>query len=48
MSRVALITSLEVFLTMGLSLLFLGERLPPRVAAAGAIGFAGAALLVWP
>jgi drug/metabolite transporter (DMT)-like permease len=48
MSRVALITSLEVFLTMGLSLLVLGERLPPRVAAAAAIGFAGAALLAWP
>lgn len=45
MSRVALIVSLEVFGTMVLSVLFLGERLPARVAAAAVLGFAGAALL---
>lgn len=45
MSRVALIVSLEVFVTMVLSVLFLGERLPARQAAAAALGFAGAALL---
>lgn len=45
MSRVALIVSLEVFGTMMLSVVLLGERLPGRVAVAATIGFAGAALL---
>lgn len=45
MSEVALIVSLEVFGTMVLSVLVLGERLQPRVAAAAGVGFAGAALL---
>lgn len=45
MSRVALIVSLEVFGTMLLSVLFLGERLPRLVAVAATVGFAGAALL---
>lgn len=48
MSRVALIVSLEVFVTMALSVLFLGERLQPRVATAASLGFVGAALLAMP
>ena len=46
MSKVALVTSMEVFFTIGLSLLFLAERLSWRVALAALLGFAGTALLV--
>ena len=46
MSKVALVTSMEVFLTIGLALLFLAERLSWRVALAALLGFAGTALLV--
>ena len=46
MSRVALITSMEVFITIALSLAFFGERLSARVAIAALLGFAGTALLV--
>lgn len=46
MSRVALVISMEVFVTIGLSVLFFGERLTPRVAAAALLGFAGTAWLV--
>jgi drug/metabolite transporter (DMT)-like permease len=46
MSKVALVSSMEVFLTIGLSMLFAGERLSPRVALAAVLGFAGTALLV--
>ena len=47
-SRVALLVSLEVFITIFLSALFLRrqERLTRAVAAAAALGFAGAALVV--
>ena len=50
MSTVALVVSMEVFITVGLSLLFLGEKLSPRVALAALLGIAGTALLVgiWP
>ena len=46
MSRVALITSMEVFITIALSLAFFGERLSARVAIAALLGFAGTVLLV--
>lgn len=46
MSRVALITSMEIFATIGLSLAFFGERLSARVGIAAVFGFAGAAFLV--
>ena len=46
MSKVALVTSMDVFFTIGLSLLFLAERLSWRVALAALLGFAGTALLV--
>ena len=46
MSKVALVTSMEVFITIALSMLFLGERLTPRVALAALLGFAGTAWLV--
>lgn len=46
MSRVALITSMEVFITIALSLAFFGERLSARVAIAALLGFVGTALLV--
>lgn len=46
MSKVALVVSMEVFFTIGLSLLFLAERLSWRVALAALLGFAGTALLV--
>lgn len=45
MSKVALVVSMEVFFTIGLSLLFLAERLSWRVALAALLGFAGTALL---
>jgi len=37
---------MEVFFTIGLSLLFLAERLSVRVALAALMGFAGTVLLV--
>ena len=46
MSRVALITSMELFITIALSLAFFGERLSARVAIAALLGFAGTVLLV--
>lgn len=46
MSRVALVVSMEVFFTIGLSLLFLAERLSWRIALAACLGFAGTWLLV--
>lgn len=46
LSRVALVLSMEVFFTIGLSLLFLSERLSMRVALAALMGFAGTVLLV--
>ncbi len=46
MSRVALVVSMEVFFTIGLSLLFLAERLSWRVALAALLGFAGTWWLV--
>lgn len=46
LSKVALVLSMEVFFTIGLSLLFLSERLSLRVAAAALMGFAGTVLLV--
>jgi uncharacterized membrane protein len=46
MSRVALITSLEAFITMGLSLAFFGERLSPLVLLATLLAVAGAVLLL--
>ena len=46
MSTVALVVSMEVFITIGLSLLVSGERLTPRIAIAALLGFAGTALLV--
>ena len=46
MSRVALITSMDVFITTVLSLAFFGERLSARVAIAALLGFAGTVLLV--
>lgn len=46
LSTVALVMSMEVFFTIGLSLLLLAERLTLRVALAAVLGFAGTALLV--
>ena len=46
MSQVALVVSMEVFFTIGLSLLFLAERLSWRVALAALLGCAGTALLL--
>lgn len=46
MSRVALITSLEAFITIALSLAFFGERLSPPVLIATVLAVAGAALLL--
>ena len=46
MSRVALVVSMEVFFTIGLSLLFLAERLSWRIGLAALLGFAGTWLLV--
>lgn len=46
MSKVALVASMEVFITIGLSLLFLAERLSWPVALAALLGFAGTALLM--
>lgn len=46
MSRVALIGSMEVFLTIGLSLAFFGERLTRGLAAAALLGVLGTAVLV--
>ena len=46
MSTVALVASMEVFITLALALLFLAERLSWRVAAAALLGFAGTVLLV--
>ena len=46
MSKVALVVSMEVFFTIGLSLLFLAERLSWRVAMAALLGCAGTALLL--
>jgi drug/metabolite transporter (DMT)-like permease len=46
MSTVALVLSMEVFFTIGLSLLFLAERLTLRVAVAAVLGVAGTVLLV--
>ncbi|MDQ6680930.1 MAG: EamA family transporter, partial [Pseudomonadota bacterium] len=46
MSRVALIVSMEVFITMALSVMFCGERLASRVGIAALLGVAGAAVLV--
>lgn len=46
LSRVALVMSMEVFFTIGLSLLFLAERLTLRVTVAALMGFAGTVLLV--
>jgi drug/metabolite transporter (DMT)-like permease len=45
MSRVALLVSLEVFMTMGITMLVYGERVAARVALAAALGFVGAGLL---
>lgn len=46
MSRVALITSMEAFITIMLSVAFFGERLTVRVALATGLAFVGAAMLV--
>lgn len=46
LSTVALVMSMEVFFTIGLSLVFLSERLNWRVALAAVLGVAGTALLV--
>ncbi len=46
MSRVALVVSMEVFFTIGLSLLFLAERLSWRIGLAALLGFVGTGLLV--
>lgn len=46
MSKVALVASMEVFITIGLSLLFLAERLSWPVALAALLGCAGTALLM--
>ena len=46
LSKAALLVSMEVFFTIVLSLLFLGEQLTWRVAVAALLGFAGTALLV--
>ena len=46
MSRVALNTSMELFITITLSLAFFGERLSARVAIAALLAFAGTVLLV--
>jgi drug/metabolite transporter (DMT)-like permease len=46
MSKAALLVSMEVFVTIVLSQLVLGERVTPRVALAALLGFGGTALLV--
>jgi len=46
MSHVALITSMETFITIALSLAFFGERLSVRVAIAALLGLTGAALII--
>ena len=46
MSTVALVSSMEVFFTIGLGLLVTAERPTPRVVVAALLGFAGTALLV--
>jgi drug/metabolite transporter (DMT)-like permease len=46
LSIAALLVSMEVFVTIVLSMLFLGERLTPSVALAALLGFAGTVLLV--
>ena len=46
LSKAALLVSMEVFFTIVLSQVFLGERLTWRVAVAALLGFAGTALLV--
>jgi len=46
LSKAALLVSMEVFFTIVLSQLFLGERLTWRVAVAALLGFVGTALLV--
>jgi drug/metabolite transporter (DMT)-like permease len=46
MSRVALLASMEVFVTLLLSLLFLREKLSPQIAVAALLGVAGTVALV--